>query len=71
MKQFQGPFSVSAAEELSSHRGGGFTSTNTVLEEASAYDKVFFHGFGNKVVSRNKVRTVQCQRSYGGSWSGT
>lgn len=62
---------VAAAEEKSASRYDNVFA-NTVLEEAKAYDRVFFDGFGNKIVTRNKVRTVQCRRNYGygGGWSG-
>ena len=43
-----------AAEELSSKRWGN-VFTNTAFEAPKAFDLVFFHGFGNKIVSRNKV----------------
>ncbi len=50
----QNPLTIEIAELMSSGRREGIFS-NTVLEEPEAYDVVFFHGFGNKIVTRNKV----------------
>ena len=50
----QNPLTIEIAELMSAGRRDGIFS-NTVLEEPEAYDVVFFHGFGNKIVTRNKV----------------
>ena len=50
----QNPLTIEIAELMSAGRREGIFS-NTVLEEPEAYDVVFFHGFGNKIVTRNKV----------------
>ena len=49
----QNPLTIEIAELMSAGRREGIFS-NTVLEEPEAYDVVFFHGFGNKIVTRNK-----------------